>query len=237
MDSGRRLLTTEEMVAYAEQQYQELISIFAFDLLSTVYTNPYQINFTRLFATIDSYHHDERRRDMMDKIIAEIQKSDQPPDKIYAAISLLNLRNKLSLENDVAKHYEYIVAAMSDEKISLSCLNSIFKHFCVHNYSYLHELSSDRKLHKALFPSDHPAAWLNMVEKLQEMAERKLSNDVAALANSRDKLSLLQTAEKMDIFRAATYNHAIGRLFARKSSLSTIQNMIATTHVEPENKI
>ncbi len=237
MDSGRRRLTTEEMVAFADKEYQELISTFAFDLLHTVSTSPSQINFTRFFATIDHYRSNERRCNIKDEIIAAIEQSNQPADKIYAALALVNLRTKMYFEDDVLKHYEYIVAEMSDERISLSCLNAIFNHLRMHNYSYLHELSSDMKLHKALFPSDHPAAWLNMVEKLQEIAETKLTNDVAALPNSRDKLALLQKAEQMEIFKAATYNHAIGGLFARKSSLSTIQHMIAGIHLEPENKI
>lgn len=235
MNSGR-VLTKEEMIELQAQQYQELIRDFAAQLLFTVSGYPSQIHFTRLFATIDSFKSDVGRRDIMPKIIAEIEASDKPADKIYAAVALWRLREKIYNEDNTQKHYDYIVDAMRDEKISLSCMNDIFRHFSMHNYSYLHQISNNHRVQKLLFPADHAPAWLAMIEQLQTIAEAKLVRDVAELQSPKAKLKLLAEAEQMAVFKAHTYNHVIGSLFSRKSAISTIQDMAAQVRAEPENK-
>lgn len=222
MESTRRLLTPEEMSRYREQEYQQLVKAFANDLLSTASGYPFQINFTRLFATLESF----KNRDLKGDIIAEIKKQEASPDVIHAAVTLLNLRDKMSLETDTQKHYQFIVEAMADENISLRCLDHIFLHFSTHMYVYLHELPYDSStIQKLLFKGDHPAAWLTMVEKLQEIGERKLTSKLSTIYNHPEQIACLERAEMLTLFKAATYNYAIGSLFSRKSSLSTIHDM------------
>lgn len=232
MESNRRIYTNEELTAFRINQHKQTVHDFAFNLLETVNGHPTQIGFTRLFSFMDA----DKSIDVKSEIIAEIKKSDKPADQQYAAIALYHLRDKISLENDHLKHYDLIAEAMKDENISLACMNSIYDHFATHMYTYLQRVPDNNKIQKLLFPTDRAPAWLSMVEKLQDIAEKKLVKDVSLLESPTDKLALLEKAEKMKIFTEANHNHAIGSLFARKSSISTIESMRQKISAEVANK-
>lgn len=104
-------------------------------------------------------------------------------------------------------------------------------------YTYLQHVPDNNKIQKLLFPTDRAPAWLSMVEKLQDIAEKKLVKDVNLLESPTDKLALLEKAEKMKVFTEANHNHAIGSLFARKSSITTIEGMKQKISAEVANKV
>lgn len=223
MESNRRILTNEEMAAYRQQNHQQLVREYAYGLLSTMAGYACPFNFSNLFSYVSTCKN--RNIDLKNEIITLIQNSDKTADHKYAAIAFYNLRERIYWEDDKQKHYDFIIDAMRDDKITLSCMNAMFEHFSEHMYGYLQRVPDHKKVQKLLFPSDHSPDWLNMIEKLQEVAEEKLAHDVKALENPADKLALLEKAEQMKIFTTANHDHAISSLFARKSSVSTIERM------------
>ncbi len=223
MESNRRIMSNEEITAFRQKEHQELVRVYAYGLLSTMAGYNCPFNFSNLF----SYMSDNKNRniDVKNEIITLIQNSDKTADHKYAAIAFYNLRERIYWEDDMQKHYHYIVDAMRDDKITLPCMNAMFEHFSEHMYGYLQRVPDHKKVQKLLFPTDHSPDWLNMIEKLQEVAEEKLTHDVKALENPADKLALLDKAEKMKIFTTANHDHAISSLFSRKSSITTIERM------------